>query len=51
MGGNKGFTNRAKSGKIAQQARIDRFVERQKTEGRVGRPSPPSKPSSRKPPR
>ena len=49
MGGNKGFTNRAKSGKVAQQARIDRFVERQKAEGRVARPAPPAARPSKRP--
>ena len=43
MAGNKGFTNRAKSGAVAQRARIAQSVERQKTQAK-------NKPST-KPPR
>jgi len=50
MGGNKGFTNRAKSGAVAQRARIAQRVERQKADAKpVARPAPKPKPAAKTP--
>jgi len=50
VAGNKGFTNRAKSGKFARQARIEQFVRREKTEAKkITRPAPSAKPAAARP--